>query len=203
MFINYLIKIFKTKRKQFWIILSVSSSIVLLFGLCFTPIFRKIGFINTLAEKFIVLFFQSGNATTKSRFIIWEQSFQLLKFPYIFLGYGKTNSLDMIGIATNMAEISFHNSILHITVSFGLVGLTIFGMFVFDYWNKFLSNSEKEYKIILYAIFISSLLYGMMEVVVLFISSSSLLLISNVILSASYEIKTHEERTESYYEIQL
>ncbi len=209
--IFYLASIFKKKRKQFVIWIASIAAVACVIGLLFTPLFRKIEIIDMIDKKIIELFFLSGDATIKSREMIWSYAFRMIKGPFIVLGYGKTVSPYFLNVSSNFITHTFHNGLLDILCSYGIFG-------VFLYFNsivkvfKFAKPKKKaillQYGIVIAVIF-GTLAYGLMENVFLFMSSTSIVLTSNLVLSVNTDDENEEKYLctsgikETYYELYI
>lgn len=203
-FAALLIHLKKTSKKGFWSLLLSSIAIIVFFGLIFTPLFRQISIFDKFAGKISSFFFVSGEATTRSRSIIWIQAMQLFKGPFIIFGYGKTVSLNMLSLATNMTTVSYHNVILNTLCCYGIIGLLIYFYNIYYVTTKVIfAVNKKTMVIVLLGIMFSSLMYGMMEVTTLFISSSSVLIVSNVLLTLHKEDKKTMIGDNTYEEIYI
>jgi len=196
--VAWLIRIKKKNKRTFVAALICIITLLCFAGFLFTPLARQMPFIGTIAEKIKSLFITSGEATTKSRSIIWAQSLKLLVGPFVIFGYGKDVALDMLLLATNMTTLSFHNALLSTLCSYGVIGLVVWGFGIaFVVKNGILSTNNLSLIVALVGVMASSLLYGMMEVATLFMSSSSVLIASNVILALHYR----DKRGDLYEEI--
>lgn len=199
----YLIHLKKTKKRLFWFFIGLFVFLLTFFGLMFTPLFKSVPFINRISSKITSIFFVSGEATTRSRTYIWLQTLQLLMGPYIVFGYGKAISLNMLSLATNFTTVSYHNSILNTLCCYGVVGLVVYIYALITVFNSLLVVKNRMIRIVLIGCFISSFLYGMMETATLFVSSSSTLIISNIILSLRYERNTKLKESICYEVINI
>ena len=134
---------YRKRKKTFWILLGVFGFVVVCFGFLFTPLARNIPLIDRLCKKIISFFVVSGGATTRSRSIIWLQALDLLKGPFVIVGYGKPVSLNMLSLVTNMSTLSFHNSLLGILCAYGVIGLAIY-IFAIAYVLLFFQHQNEN-----------------------------------------------------------
>ena len=139
-------------------------------------------------KKVDELIFISGDATIRSRIIIWEYALKLVKGPYLIFGYGKTGSSYFLNVSSNFITHTFHNGILDILCSYGIFGIVLYAYAIRYSYKETTWNTKRGIcKTLVIAIIVSTLLYGLMENVYLFMSSSSIMLVSNAILSVSDE----------------
>lgn len=196
----------KNNKKVFITVLICCLTILLLLVLSFTPLFRKIPLIDKIISQFIQIFFISGRATIKSRIILWLYALKLVKGPYIILGYGKLASASFLNISSNFITKTFHNGFLDILCSFGIFGILLyFHSIKYSYLHNISTTKSKLNKLLLISVIVTTLLYGMMENVYLLISSSSVVLVPNLILATSIDT-THciiKEKEFSYVQIKI
>lgn len=158
----------------------------LLVVLCFTPLFRRITLIDKVVNKTYEIFFVSGDATIRSRILLWEYALKMVKGPYLVFGYGKTASALFLNASSNFITFTFHNGILDILCSFGIFGVLLYYYGIkYSYFESTRRASKGIEKTIIVAVIVAVLLYGMMENVYLLISSSSTMLVPNLMLSVS------------------
>lgn len=202
--VAFLIHLHNRNKKTYRIALISICVLACCFGLIFTPFARNVNFIDKIANKIISFFIVSGEATTRSRTIIWLQTMQLLKGPFVIIGYGKTISLNMLSLATNMTTLSFHNSFLNTLCCYGAVGVLVYLYSLWHVFSVLKCIQKRTLFIVMIGVMISSFLYGMMEVATLFVSSSSVLIVSNIILSLHVEgCKEKKVRVECYEVINI
>jgi len=199
----------KERKNNFKVFIATIVSILFVVGLigfCFTPIMRRISFIDSLIKKVDEIFFVSGDATIRSRIILWEYALKLVKGPYLIFGYGKTASSYFLNVSSNFITHTFHNGILDILCSFGIFGVALYFYGIrHSYKEATLNAKQGIHKTLIVAIIVTTLLYGLMENVYLLISSSSTMLVFNVILSVSNEdgICKIEQGENNYVEISI
>lgn len=177
----------KQKNSKIFIgILVLTVAMVGLIGLCFTPFARRIDFIDSFAKKIDEIFFLSGNATIKSRIILWGYALKLTEGPYLIFGYGKAASSYFLNVSSNFITHTFHNGILDILCSFGIFGVILYFYSIqYSYKETTLCTKPGIKKTLIFSVIIGTILYGLMENVYLLMSSSAIMLVPNVILSVS------------------
>lgn len=187
-FFYWLIEMKKNNKKRAIIIFSMLFAIILFSFLLFTPLFRKVSFIDSIVDKISSIFFVSGRATIKSRIIIWEYALKLVKGPYIIFGYGKNASAAFLRISSDFRTQTFHNGILDILCSYGVFGLLLYFYAISYVYSKNVESTIDSFtKVFVVAVIVTTLLYGMMEDVYLLISSSSVMLVPNLILATGVD----------------
>ena len=199
-FLSFVRGLWDKQRRAFWIYLIsflIATSVVVMF---ITPVFNNVGFLGSISKKIHEIFFVSGDATIRSRIILWEYAIKLLKGPYMIFGYGKIVSTNFLNISSNFITHTFHSGVLDILCSFGVFGVLLYFygiVYSFKESNRF--ECDKLIKSLILAVIISTLLYGLMESVYLLMSSSSTMLVSNLILASSSNNYKRIENKEVYY----
>ena len=190
LFVYWLKKKWISNKKIFFVTVSLLASAILFIGLCFAPFMQAIPSIERVMEKINSIFLVSGSATFRSRIVIWEYALKLVKGPYIIFGYGKTASAYFLRVASNFTTSTFHNGVLDVLCSYGIFGLALYIYAIRRAYKETARRSALGIdQVILIAVVVTTLLYGLMENVFLLISSSSTMLVSNIVLS----IPTHNE----------
>ena len=198
-FASWLNKERKKNFKVFVVAIAVILTAGGLVGLCFTPLARKISFIDSVIKKVDEIFLTSGGATIKSRILLWEYSLKLVKGPYLVFGYGKTASSYFLNISSNFITHTFHNGVLDILCSFGIFGVALYFYGIrHSYKESTLNTKSGIHKTLIIAIIVTTLLYGLMENVYLLMSSSSTMFVSNIVLAVSDENGIRKRKPEVY-----
>lgn len=205
MFIYLIVINWNRKRSLSIVLISITALLGVAVGILFTPFMRSIPFIDSVVTKFEELFVVSGDATISSRITIWEYALKLLQGPLTLFGYGRSASSYFLYISSNMTTQTFHNGLLDILCGFGVFGLALYIWSIFfGTKNSIKKESNQALKTLLILVTISTLLYGLMENVYLFMTSSCTMMTSSVILSTASEKRLESKAIEvRQYEIAI
>ena len=183
----------KTRKRLFAVLVILCFLSIVAFVMMFVPPLRNVPLINKVVSKIEELFLTSGSATTSARFWIWEKACSLLHGPYFLIGYGSGSSPYLLRAATNLSSQTFHNAVLETLCSYGVIGLALYVFGLCKGLKNCLAREHNRYLfVILVLTFVSTLLYGMMENVYVFMTSSCTAFCTSVVLStssSSYRVK--------------
>lgn len=141
-------------------------------------IFRKVySFLDTLI-------FDAAKKTIDERIDLWSLSFNMMRGPSIFFGYGKTISNYNLYALSGEVNRWFHNGFIMIYCSYGIIGLTIYILGLTYVFLRIVSTLKINKKIGLtfLSIFVSFFILTMSEQVVMLISGSASVFAYNFIL---------------------
>lgn len=194
-FIILLINLKKNKKIYlFYGLIGLAFILILGFSLMFTPAFRTVPVFDKIASK-IINIFNFGSKTFQSRINIWLNASKLFIAPYIIFGYGKTIATYFLSACANLNTVTFHNGFLSMLCSYGIIGLALYCFVIYYIIKVTLKTNNKNDRLLLITLIVIVLLYGMVENVYILISSSSVMLVPNVILSVNHNENLVKEET--------
>jgi O-antigen ligase len=185
-FIMWIVYTFKKKVVRNTIICSIIAFLFIAFIVFMA--FPQIHDANSLFQKvysfFNTLIFDSAKKTIDERAELWSLSFNMMRGPSIFFGYGKTISNYNLYALSGETNRWFHNGFIMIYCSYGIIGLTIYLLGICYVFLRILNTIKfnKTLGISFLAIFLSFFVLTMSEQVIMLISGSANVFAYNFIL---------------------
>lgn len=184
--IFYLLKLKNKNKITFYLLVSTLFAFLIFFVLGCVHVFKQIKILDSFFTKIDSLFINSGDATISSRMELWGYASRLLNNPYIIFGYGKSSASDFLRLSSLGLTQTFHNSILEIICSYGVFGEVLFCYSLIRVFSNLWKGDKRNVRTVyLIALLAASFLYGMTESAIVIFSSSSVMLVSNILLSSN------------------